>query len=80
MLKGDTNEIRMEIQSCFVKKHECWENRGKNWIARITGLDKKYGYKREILETAKVGSKSKAEEIASNLLQTFDWNFDRFVP
>lgn len=56
MLEGDTDEIRMEIQSCFVKKHECWEKRGKNWIARITGLDKKYGYKREFLETAKVGT------------------------
>ncbi|MGD2250382.1 MAG: tyrosine-type recombinase/integrase [Candidatus Methanofastidiosia archaeon] len=56
MLEGDTDEIRMEIHSCFVKKHECWEKRGKNWIARITGLDKKYGYKREFLETVKVGT------------------------
>ena len=28
----------------------------KNWIARITGLDKKYGYKREFLESTKVGT------------------------
>ena len=56
MLEGDTDEIRMEINSCFVKKHECWERCGKNWIARITGLDKKYGYKREFLETTKVGT------------------------
>jgi len=47
----------MEIQSCFVKTHEYWQKRrgGKNWIAHITGLDKKYGYKREFLETVKVG-------------------------
>jgi len=59
MLEGNTDEIRMEIQSCFVKTHEYWEKRrgGKNWIAHITGLDKKYGYKREFLETVKVGKK-----------------------
>ena len=56
MLEGDTDGIRMEIQSCFVKKHEYWERHGKNWIARITGLDNKYGYKREFLETTKVGT------------------------
>ena len=57
MLEGNTDEIRMEITSCFVKKHEYWESRrgGKNWIARITGLDKKYGYKREFLRTVSVG-------------------------
>jgi len=40
-----------------VKTHEYWERRrgGKNWIAHITGLDKRYGYKREFLETVKVG-------------------------
>ncbi len=57
MLEVNVYEIRMEISSCFVKKHEHWEKGryGKNWIARITGLDKKYGYKREFLETTKVG-------------------------
>jgi len=48
-------EIRMEICSCFVRKHEYWKNRGKNWIARITGLDEKYGYRREFLETTRIG-------------------------
>jgi len=53
MLEGNTDEIKMEISSCFVKKHEYWDSRrgGKNWIAKITGLDKKYGYKREFLQT-----------------------------
>jgi len=39
MLEGNTDEIRMEIQSCSVKTHEYWEKRrgGKNWIANITG-------------------------------------------
>jgi hypothetical protein len=47
----------MEIDSCFVRRHGYWENgRGKNWIARITGLDKKYGYKREFLEPVKIGT------------------------
>ena len=57
MLEGNTDEIRMEINSCFVKTHEYWEKRrgGKNWIAHITGLDTKYGYKREFLQTVKVG-------------------------
>jgi len=47
----------MEISSCFVKKHEYWERctGGKNWIAKITGPDKKYGYKREFLQTVSVG-------------------------
>ncbi len=54
-MKGNTDEIVMEIHSCFVRKHEYWENRGKNWIARITGLDERYGYKREFLETTKIG-------------------------
>ena len=49
------DEIRMEITSCFVRKHEYWENRGKNWIAKITGLDERYGYKREFLETTRIG-------------------------
>ncbi len=57
MLEGNTDEIRMEINSCFVKTQEYWEKRhgGKNWVAHITGLDKKYGYKREFLQTVKVG-------------------------
>jgi hypothetical protein len=59
MLEGDINEIRMGINSCFVKRHEYWENgRGKNWIARITGLDKKYGYKREFLEPVRIGTET----------------------
>ena len=48
-------EIGMEICSCFVRKHKYWKNRGKNWIARITGLDEKYGYRREFLETTRLG-------------------------
>ena len=66
MLKENTDEIRMEIQSCFVKTHEYWEKRrgGKNWIAHITGLDKKYGYKREFLETVKVGKTSTLVKIS----------------
>ena len=57
MLEGNTDEIRMEINSCFVKTHEYWEKRrgGKNWVAHITGLDTTYGYKREFLQTTKVG-------------------------
>ncbi len=51
----NSDEIVMEITSQFVRKHEYWENRGKNWIARITGLDERYGYKREFLETTKIG-------------------------
>ncbi len=51
----NSDEIIMEITSQFVRKHEYWENRGKNWIARITGLDEKYGYKREFLQTTKIG-------------------------
>ena len=33
MLEGNTDEIRMEISSCFVKTHEYWEKRrgGRNW-------------------------------------------------
>lgn len=49
------DEIRMEIQSCFVRTHEYWERNGKNWIARITGLDEKYGYRREFLESVQLG-------------------------
>ena len=57
MLEGNTDEIRMEIRSCFVKKHEYWERRrgARNWIARIRGLDRQYGYKREFLEMVQVG-------------------------
>ncbi|MBU7045481.1 MAG: hypothetical protein HXS54_03515 [Theionarchaea archaeon] len=54
-MNGNTDEIRMEIHSRFVKKHEYWVAKGKNWIARITGLDKRYGYKREFLETVRIG-------------------------
>ncbi len=54
---GNFDEIRMEITSCFVKKHEYWvkRRRGKNWIARIAGLDTRYDYKREFLETTRIG-------------------------
>jgi hypothetical protein len=45
----------MEIRAWFVKKHQYWENHGKNWIARVTGLHKQYGYTREFLETVKMG-------------------------
>ena len=54
-MTGNSDEIRMEIASCFVRKHEYWENRGKNWIAKITGLDERYGYKREFLDTTRIG-------------------------
>lgn len=54
-MNGNTDEIRMEIVSWVVNPHQYWEKKGKNWIARITGLDKTYGYKREFLETVKVG-------------------------
>jgi len=54
-MTGNTDEIRMEINSCFVRKHEYWESRGKNWIAKITGLDERYGYKREFLDTTRIG-------------------------
>ncbi|MBU7028393.1 MAG: hypothetical protein HXS48_15780 [Theionarchaea archaeon] len=58
MLEGNTDEIRMEIHSQFVEQHEYWESRrGKNWIAKITGLDTTYGYKREFLKSVKVGTK-----------------------
>ena len=58
MLEVNTDEIRMEIHSQFVEQHEYWESRrGKNWIAKITGLDKKYGYKREFLKSVKAGTK-----------------------
>jgi len=58
MLEENTDEIRMEIHSKFVEQHEYWENRhGKNWIAKITGLDTTYGYKREFLRSVKVGTK-----------------------
>jgi hypothetical protein len=49
------DEIRMEIRSCFVRTHEHWERNGKNWIACITGLDKRYGYRREFLEPVQLG-------------------------
>ena len=29
MLEGNTDEIKMEINTCFVKRHEYWENTGK---------------------------------------------------
>ena len=49
------DEIRMEIHSCFVRIHEYWERNGKNWIARITALDERYGYRREFLEPVQLG-------------------------
>jgi hypothetical protein len=45
-MDGNTDEIIMEIRAWFVKKHQYWENHGKNWIARVTGLHKQYGYTR----------------------------------
>ena len=52
-------EIRLEIISCFVEKHEYWSKRrgGKNWIAHIRGLDPYYGYKREFLQPVLMGRK-----------------------
>jgi len=58
MLEANTDEIRMEIHLQFVEQHEYWESRrGKNWIAKITGLDTTYGYKREFLKSVKAGTK-----------------------
>jgi hypothetical protein len=54
-MKENSDEIRMKIYSCFVKKYEYWNRRGKNWIARITGLDERYGCKREFLQTTRLG-------------------------
>jgi hypothetical protein len=57
---GNTESIKMEVNSCFVKKHEFWvkHKRGKNWIAHVTGLDRTYGYKREFLQMVKMGRES----------------------
>jgi len=57
MFEGNTDEIKMGINSCFVKTGEYWEKRrgGKNWVGHIIGLDKKYGYKREFLQTVGAG-------------------------
>ena len=57
MTREKCDEIKMEISSCFVKKHEYWvrHHRGKNWIAKITGLDTKYGYQRVFLKTVRMG-------------------------
>ena len=54
-MTGNSDQIIMEIHSCFVRKHEYWKNKGKNWIARIKGLDERYGYKRDFLETTRIG-------------------------
>ncbi|MBU7047192.1 MAG: hypothetical protein HXS54_12235 [Theionarchaea archaeon] len=54
-MTGNSDQIIMVIHSCFVRKHEYWKNKGKNWIARITGLDERYGYKRDFLETTRLG-------------------------
>ena len=54
-MTGNSDQIWMEIQSCFVRKHEYWVTKGKNWIARIKGLDERYGYKRDFLETTRIG-------------------------
>jgi hypothetical protein len=54
-VEENTDEISMVIHAQFVRTHEYWEKRGKNWIARISGLDRKYGYNREFLETVTVG-------------------------
>ncbi len=40
MLERNTDEMRMKIQSLFVKAHEFGENCRKNWIVLITGLQK----------------------------------------
>ena len=45
-------ELRMEVVGEFVKKHDYWEysKQGKNYIAEITGLSKKYGFRRRFLD------------------------------
>ena len=57
MKKEEITKIEMEVIGDFVRKHEYWVNhrRSKNYIARITGLDKKFGYKREFLGKVKSG-------------------------
>ncbi len=56
--EGNTDEIRMEITSSFVKAHKDLEKRhGETWIARITGVDQKYGYGRDFLGTTRMGRK-----------------------
>ena len=46
-------ELKIEVVNEFVRKHEYWEysKQGKNYIAEITGLSKKYGFRRRFLDT-----------------------------
>jgi hypothetical protein len=45
-------ELKIEVVSEFVRKHEYWEysKQGKNYIAEITGLSKRYGFRRRFLD------------------------------
>jgi hypothetical protein len=45
-------ELKIEVFDEFVRKHEYWENskQGKNYIAEIMGLSKRYGFKRRFLD------------------------------
>ena len=53
---GKMIELRI-VESDFVEKPEGWVNhrRSKNYIARLTGLSRKYGFEREFLEKQRVG-------------------------
>ncbi|MBU7009182.1 MAG: hypothetical protein HXS46_00720 [Theionarchaea archaeon] len=48
----ERQELKMEVVGEFVKKHQCWEysKQGKNYIAEVTGLSKRYGFKRRFLD------------------------------
>ncbi len=51
-LQSERQELKMEVTGEFVKKHEFWDysKRGKNWIAEVTGLSKRYGFQRRFLD------------------------------
>lgn len=51
------DRIEMELVGDYARKHEYWvkHRRSKNYIARICGTDKKYGYKRVFLDRVRMG-------------------------
>lgn len=48
----ERQELKMEVVGEFVKKHQYWEysKQGKNYIAEVTGLSKRYRFKRRFLD------------------------------
>ena len=50
--KPERLELKIEVVDEFVRKHEYWEysKQGKNYIAEITGLSQKYGFRRRFLD------------------------------